>query len=134
MFVYQRTVRLSETDATGVLYFTQQLQLAVEALEMYWQSKGFNLSEMIEKTPYRLPIVHAEADYSAPMRVGDTVEVQLSLGEIGTTSFTLNARMMKGGIPVGTTKIVHVCISTDTGTAVVIPQSLLNHLLFLTVF
>jgi len=126
MFTYQRTIYLRETDATGVLYFSEQLKLGLEALEAYFLSKGFTLQQMIEEADFLMPIVHAEADFIAPLRVGDQVEINLSLGSMGTSSFTLQTRIFdpKRDLEVGTTKIIHVIISKETGKSIPIPEKL----------
>src|SRR4051812_12290672 len=82
-----KKIRLRDTDATGVLYFTEQLRMALEVLE-----DCFSLQEMIEKENFLMPIVHAESDYNAPLKVGDTVEISISCEKIGTSSFTLKYR------------------------------------------
>lgn len=126
MFIHHRTVRLSETDATGVLFFTELLKFGVEALEAFWETKGFSVTDMMGKT-FRLPIVHAEGDFSAPIRVGDKIEVHLSKPEIGTTSFTIKTQIIREKIEVGKTKIVHVCISAEKGSPIPIPESILHY-------
>lgn len=130
MFSYKRTIYLRETDATGMLYFSEQFKLAQEALENYFSSQGFNLHEMIHKTDFLLPIVHAEADFKAPLRVGDRVEIELFLGEIGHSSFTMQTRFFDPvrNLEVGTTKIIHVAVSRKTSKSISIPDVLLAHL------
>ena len=123
MFTYQRTIRLSETDATGVLYFSELLKLAEEALEAFLHTKNFTVNDLIENTPFLMPIVHAEADYVAPLKVGDVVDIELSLSEVGESSFTLQSRLLKEGVEAGRTKIIHVVISKKTGQGVPIPES-----------
>jgi len=124
MFHYERTVFLSETDATGVLYFSEQFKMAQECMEAYFSSRGFKLQQMIEKSAFCMPIVHATADFSAPVRVGDLLEINLSLGEMGTSSFTLHSAFkdsLRG--PVGKVTLVHVVVSKETGKAEPIPET-----------
>ncbi len=123
MFTYQRTIFLRETDATGVLYFSEQFKLALETLEAYFSSAGFKLQEMIKERDFYMPIVHADADFSAPMSVGDRVEIALSLGKIGTSSFTLNTHFKsESGKALGRVTIVHVSVSKATGKPIDIPE------------
>ena len=56
-------------------------------------------------------IVHAEADYTAPLRVGDPLAVEVTAERIGDSSFTIAYRLVKEpGQPVGVAKTVHVAI------------------------
>lgn len=116
-----RIISLRETDATGVLYFAEKLKLALEAFEDYLLKRGFTLQQMIEGAEFLLPIVHAEADYSAPLRVGDQVTIKLSLDRLGTSSFTLKTLFFCRGNEVGSAKIVHVSIARKTGKSIPLP-------------
>lgn len=129
MFTYRRTIFLRETDATGLLYFSEQFKLALEAMEAYFISADFKLQEMIKKSDFLMPIVHADADFSAPMGVGDAIEIVLSLGKIGTSSFTLNT-LIKGSEQkeIGRVSIVHVCVSKETGKPIPLPEELKTRL------
>lgn len=127
MFSYTKTIFLRDTDATGVLYFSEQLKFCQEAFEAYL-SKKFTLHQMLQEQDFLLPIVHAEADYALPLQVGDAVELQLSLGEVGTSSFSLGFKVLKGGQEAGSAKIVHVALSKETGESIPIPEMVLGHL------
>jgi acyl-CoA thioesterase FadM len=76
MYRSTRTIRLRETDATGALYFSEQLKLALEAFEAYLSEKKFHLGQIIQLGEFLFPIVHVEANYSCPLRVGDEVDLQ----------------------------------------------------------
>ena len=128
MFAYQRTIRLSETDATGVLYFSELLKLAEEVFEVFLLGKKFTINDLIENTPFLMPIVHAEADYAAPLKAGDVVDIELNLDEVGESSFTLHVRLLKERMEVGVTKITHVVTSKETEKAVPIPKVVLSFL------
>jgi 1,4-dihydroxy-2-naphthoyl-CoA hydrolase len=126
MYKYLRMIQLRDTDATGVLYFADQFKIALEALEFFLKERGFPLKTIIEKENFLLPIVHAEADYSAPLSVGDEIEITLSLGPVGTSSFTLNYDLfnIQKKEKAGKVSIVHVTISKETKKGVPIPPVL----------
>ena len=116
-------IRLRDTDATGVLYFTEQMRMALEVLE-----ERFSLKKMMEHENFLLPIVHAEADYFSPLTVGDEVEITPSVKNIGTTSFTLNYQFWKENKEVGQVTLVHVAISKIGKSSIPIPQIVLDFL------
>ena len=93
MFTYGYTVRLRDTDAAGLIYFTEQLRIAHEAFEAYFASQGLSLAEYLDRAPFMLPVVHAEADFKAPLAVGDRLAVHLSSGGTGTSSITFTTRI-----------------------------------------
>lgn len=116
-----KKIYLRDTDATGVLYFTEQLRMALETLE-----ECFSLKQLLEKEAFLMPIVHAEADYFAPLRVGDEVEISIFCEKIGTTSFSLSYHFFdsKRKIEVGRAKIVHVAVSKETKVSISLPHHL----------
>ena len=122
MYVYKRIIRVQDTDATGVLYFANQLQIGLEAFEDFLRTQGFFIGEMVKKNHYLLPIVHAEADFFAPIHISDALEVTLTFPKIGTTSFTHASDVFKNGEKVGTVKIVHVVYCPKKKEGIPIPE------------
>lgn len=100
---YRTRVHVADTDSTGVLYFTALQRFALEAFESFLIEQGFKLGEVF------LPIVHAEADYTAPLKVWNEVEIQLCCSKIGKTSFTIESNLVGHG----RVAIVHVCVDSD---------------------
>lgn len=124
MYKYKRVVRVQDTDATGVLYFANQLQIGLEALEDFFDSRGIPIGRMIEKKDYLLPVVHVEADFFAPIHVGDILELTLTFPKIGVTSFTHASDVFKKGKRVGTVTIVHVVYCPKKKKGVPVPQKI----------
>jgi 1,4-dihydroxy-2-naphthoyl-CoA hydrolase len=123
MFAYSRTIRLKDTDATGLLYFAQQLHLAMEAFEEFLSSRGSPLSSLMTSA-YLLPVVHAESDYKAPLRVGDLIEVSIRGIVLGDSSVTVDYGFARAGEEVGTARLVHVLVDKATGRSTAIPPQL----------
>lgn len=126
MFKYQRTIRLSETDATGALFFSELLKLGTETFEAFLLSKGFSLHEMIQTSEFLLPIVNARAEFFIPLKVGDHLEIDLKLSHRGTSSFTLATSFLLNGKEAGKTSIVHVVVAKQTGKSIPIPSEILK--------
>jgi 1,4-dihydroxy-2-naphthoyl-CoA hydrolase len=120
------TVRLRDTDAAGLLYFTEQLRVAHEAFEGFLEKEGFGIGHYLRRSTFLLPIVHAEADYSAPLFPGDQLAAELSCARIGNSSFTLRTRLRRAGDggEVGTVKIVHCAVNRATGKTIPLPDEI----------
>ena len=88
MFKTPKQVFLKETDASGILYFNTIFDYAVQSFESFLLEKQIALSDFFSQG-YQLPIVHAEADFKAPILLGQWLELQLRLERLGTNSFTL---------------------------------------------
>lgn len=127
MFSRKIVIKLFETDATGVLYFVQQLRLAQETLECYLDASDMPLGKWLQEGNYFLPIVHVEADFHQPLRVGDEIEIRLSLERFGNSSFTLSTVfLLPGEILAGKASIVHVVIDRATWQSCPIPPLLIE--------
>jgi 1,4-dihydroxy-2-naphthoyl-CoA hydrolase len=93
MYTYQTTIRLHQSDAAGVVFFSNLFVIAHDAYESFLESHlplNTLLSEgAYSEGAYIIPIVHAEADYLLPLPLSETISVELSLEQTGTSSFNL---------------------------------------------
>jgi len=126
MFQYRRLIFLGDTDATGVLYFPEQFKIVGEAFEAFLLQQKIILKDRIAKEDYLLPVVHAEGDYHLPLSVGDEVVIELSLSAIGTSSFTLLARILKDGVEAGGVKLIHVALDPKLNKSMPVPEKILT--------
>jgi YbgC/YbaW family acyl-CoA thioester hydrolase len=125
MYIYRTQVRLKDTDATGVIYFAEQFRMALEAFEEFLKDRGFSLKQLLESS-YLMPVVHAEGDYFAPLRVGDELEISLKVAKLGVSSVTLefSFRDPDRKLDVGKVQLVHVIIEKESRSPVPIPDFL----------
>lgn len=124
MFRHHTTVRLAHTDAAGLLFFPNQFLLAHEAYEEWLKLAGFSIAQVLRERELLIPIVHCEADFHAPLQVGDQLVVELRCESRGTHSFTLGYTLRRGEEVVGTTKTVHVCVERKSMGKVPPPSAL----------
>lgn len=125
-YVYGFQVRLHDTDAAGVLFFAHLLRHAHDAYEALMAEAGFPLQGLI-RGGMALPIVHAEADFQAPMRQGDRIRVEVTLAEVRRRSFSLDYRFLDpNGAQRARARTVHVLShGSETGTGtLVLPSAL----------
>jgi 1,4-dihydroxy-2-naphthoyl-CoA hydrolase len=116
---------MDDTDAAGVIYFANQLQIAHEGFENFLDSIDLGVRHMLEKTDYRIPIVHVESDYKAAIRVGEPLEIRMTVERIGESSFTLLFGVHdRNGREVGTAKIVHCAVDAATWKKRPLPDEL----------
>ena len=79
LFRHPLQVRLHAIDAAGVMFFAHLFRYAHDAYEAYMARIGLPLPEVIQRRHWLLPLVHAEADYRAPMRHGERLEVAVRI-------------------------------------------------------
>ena len=76
-------VRMHDTDMAGILYFPRQFRFAHDALEDFVESIGLTFDHVFRKEKFVFVIVHAEADYLAPLRVGDRLKIEVRIESSG---------------------------------------------------
>lgn len=125
VFTYRTMIHLRDTDATGALYFPEQFRFALETLEEYIKSRGFSLATLLSGH-FLFPVVHATADYLAPLQVSDEIEICLSSACIGDTSVALDYQIsaLKRQIQVGRVHTVHVAVCRASKQAIRVPEAL----------
>lgn len=127
-FRHQTAIRLAHTDAAGLLFFPNQFLLAHEAYEEWLKSAGFSIATVLRDGAFLIPIVHCEADFLAPLQVGNQLVVELHCESRGTHSFTLGYAFHRGMEIVGSAKTVHVCVERKSMAKTAPPDELANAL------
>jgi len=124
MFVYQIKVKMHHIDAAGVMFFGHYFDLAHDAYEAFLTEISFAVEDILQQD-FLIPLTHAEADYKAPVRLGDTLTIELRIEEIGDTSFTVRYDVSNQfERPVATVKTVHTTISKRIPKPIEIPPNL----------
>ncbi len=124
-FEYCFDIRLRDTDAAGVLFFACLLEHAHDAYEALMDQLDHPLSEMLRNADAHLPLVHAEADYLAPLRLGDRVQVGIQVAKLGRRSFTLSyAFTTPDGRICARAATTHVALNPQLGKAMELPTTL----------
>lgn len=117
-FAHPVVIRFSQVDAAGILYFSRIFEICHEAYEAWMARDGLPLTPEITSSPWLFPLVHAEADYHAPCRLGDRIEVHVGVVRVGTSSVTLEFRLRgEDGAHRATVRHVHTTIDSATFTS-----------------
>ena len=123
MYTYQTKIKLHDTDAAGLLFFSHQFEMVHDAYEGLLESIGFGFAELLRNQNFFLPIVHAESDYKKPLFVGDVIEIQITVENVGETSFTFAYKLLNARQEiVGTARTVHVTIDKKSGKKIILPK------------
>jgi 1,4-dihydroxy-2-naphthoyl-CoA hydrolase len=129
MFIAKNKVRMHDTDMAGILYFPRQFRFAHDALEDFVESEGFTFDRVFSQEDFVFVIVHCEADYYSPLRVGDAIEIKVFVENIGSSSFTMLYEIYKQDhTHVGTAKTTHVTLKRVERTKIPIPKNLKKNL------
>lgn len=134
--IYQRTIRLADTDAAGVIYFTSGLSICHEAYENALQDWGVDLNQLLQGGEFSLPIVRAEIDFLRPVFWGDRLQIELFSKLGGESRLDLFYEAYKVDLPaqpVMTAKTVHLSIHPQTRQQCPLPPMLREAISALTI-
>jgi 1,4-dihydroxy-2-naphthoyl-CoA hydrolase len=89
-FTHQRTVRFSDTDAAGVVYFANVLNFCHEAYEESLTASGINLKQFFTNPVVAIPITNTTVDFYRPMYCGDKLSIQLTSQQLDINRFEIS--------------------------------------------
>jgi acyl-CoA thioester hydrolase len=118
-FKIRRIVEFSDTDMAGIVHHAVFYRYMESAEHAFFRSLGLSVAP--PKTPASVgwPRVHTEADFYAPLRFEDEVEIQLLVAEKKSKALTYAFRLRKLNAPepyeVARGKITVVCIKMVGG-------------------
>jgi 1,4-dihydroxy-2-naphthoyl-CoA hydrolase len=127
MYIYNTKIRLFHTDAANLIFFSNLFNIAYECYEEFLERSGFGVKKILKDNDFHIPVVHAEADYFKPLRIGDKVEIRLSLNSSGKSSFTLDFVLFnESGEKTARVRTINVVIETKSSKPIKIPSKLLK--------
>lgn len=116
---------MHDTDMAGILYFARQFRFVHDALEDLFESEGYKFDALFQQHDFIFVIVHAEADYLKPLKVGDKLEVHITIEKMGDSSVIILYDIYRDAHElVGTAKTVHVCLERIARTKTSIPADI----------
>ncbi len=122
---YCFSVGLSSVDRAGVLFYPELFRHAHDAYETFMAQLGQDLPGIFSAADLHIPVVHAEGDCLLPLLHGETVEVTVTTGEVGNTSFSIDCVFADSqGRTAAKVRSVHVCIDPLTRQPTDVPALL----------
>lgn len=95
--VAQYRVYYEDTDAAGVVYYANYLKYAERARTDMLRELGVNQSELYERDGVGFVVRRCEAQYIAPARLDDVVEVETSVSKMSAVKFTMRQLLKRAG-------------------------------------
>ena len=126
-FSYQRTIRLADTDAAGVVYFARTLSLCHEAYEAALAAAGVNLNVLLGGNGIIVPIAKSEAEYLRPLKPSDAIRITATPEPQSENSFAIHFEIVRRGTPekvAARVRTEHVCTSPEKRARVPLPPAL----------
>ena len=126
-FTFTTPIRFADVDHAGIVYYPRFFHLFHLAFEELFRTRmgARAYVDLLDRRRVGFPAVRAEADYKAPLRFGDSADIELSVSRLGTKSITFRYRVFRADEP-GLPRILAaegqvVCAVTDLTRFVAVP-------------
>jgi acyl-CoA thioester hydrolase len=122
-FLHPVNVRYHEVDRQGVVFNMWYLAYLDDAMTAFLAARGLPYGELLE-AGFDVQVVHTELDWHGPLHFGDEAVVQVDVGRVGQTSFTLEFDVVSSGRVAVKAATVYVAVRTDGSGKCEIPPVL----------
>jgi 1,4-dihydroxy-2-naphthoyl-CoA hydrolase len=128
MHSYSTCIRWQDIDAAGVVFYSHIFTLMHEAYEDMMHKLNFPLQSIVYDN-WRLPLIHAECDFTAPLFLGDQIVITIELESSTGSTFALRYQIYNNQSEiVAKGKTVHTAINVVQNTKINLPEELVSGL------
>ena len=118
-------IRFGHCDPAGIVYTPEYFDLFNGVIEdWYGAALGIPYHTLIGARRTGLGYAHASADFAAPSRMGDVLEVGVEVTELGRSALTLVVRAFAEGVERARATFVTVTTSLEHFRPIPIPDDL----------
>lgn len=121
MFVANVKVYFYDADPAGIIFYASVFKYVHAAYEDLLRSLHIERNFFFDRD-YILPIMHAEADYVRPIKVGDELRVDVIVSLLKSSSFELTFRFYRDDQFCAIAKTVHVCVLKEKFVKIELPK------------
>lgn len=122
VFRFPYTIGLHDTDAAGLIFSANIIRICHIAYEALLEDIGYGMAVLFERRTMSLPVVHIEADFKQPLRVGNNVEIVARVAQIGNSSYRMQYELRTADSEIcATAATVQVCVDLRTYEAMDLP-------------
>ncbi|HSE31802.1 MAG TPA: thioesterase family protein [Pyrinomonadaceae bacterium] len=125
------TVNFGDTDPAGLVYFPNIFHYCHIAMERFFQEVcGVSYSELVGDQQLGFPTARIDAEFKAPVRYGDVINVEIRVSDVGNKSLSLSYIVKNNeGIVCAEVRQVVVAMELGRQASVSIPDSIRQSLL-----
>ncbi|HLL24503.1 MAG TPA: thioesterase family protein [Kofleriaceae bacterium] len=98
-FSFTTPVRFADIDHAGIVYYPRFFHFFHLAFEELWRARLGPRAyvELLDRDRVGFPAVRAECTFHAPLRFGDTAEIEVTVTKLGSKSITFRYRIYRTG-------------------------------------
>jgi acyl-CoA thioester hydrolase len=119
-FVYRRRVQFPETDASGIVHFTNFFKYVEEAEHAMWRAAGLTIADREAISAARghvvgWPRIAASFEFRRPLRFEDEFDVHLHIAEITHKTIRYAAVLKKDAEVLAEGSLTIICVRRQPG-------------------
>jgi YbgC/YbaW family acyl-CoA thioester hydrolase len=115
-FVYRRRVQFPETDASGIVHFTNFFKYVEEAEHAMWRAAGLSIAQRDREIGW--PRVAASFEFRKPLRFEDEFDVHLRIAEKTGKTIRYAAELRMDGEVLAVGSLTIICVRRRPGEPV----------------
>ena len=102
-----------DTDAAGIVYYANYLKFVERGRTEMMRALGFAHSGIYAETGIAFTVRRLSADYRAPARLDDLIEVETRVLEIAGATLLLDQRVCRDGAVIAAFEVLCACVGRD---------------------
>ena len=125
-FTHVVTVRFHHVDRAGIAFFGRAFEYCHDVFEEMLRAGDEPLEGIFERRGWGMPLVHAEADFTRPMCMGDRLRIVVTADRVGTNSITFGYQIFgaEDGVLRAKASLVHAFVSVKGFKKISLPDEL----------
>jgi 4-hydroxybenzoyl-CoA thioesterase len=113
--VHRSQVRFGDVDPAGIVFYPRFFEMLNAAVEDWFSDFiGVDFATLHLGRRIGVPTVRVESDFLAPCRLGEQIDIDLEVEELGRTSTKLRYTFLVGGEARVKGRSVLVCMSLES--------------------
>jgi YbgC/YbaW family acyl-CoA thioester hydrolase len=112
-YVYSRRVQFAETDASGIVHFTNFFRYVEEAEHAMWRAAGLSIAPQASAVGW--PRVAASFEYRKPLRFEDEFDVHVRISSTSSKTISYDAVLKMSDTVVAVARWTIICVRKASG-------------------
>ncbi len=112
VFTWKVRVYYEDTDAGGIVYYANYLKFFERARTEWLRAIAVNQRDLLEQHDAMFVVKSASANYHAPARLDDELELTLAIEKLGRASIVFIQQAWHGDTLLNTARVTVACVDS----------------------
>lgn len=128
-FTWPVRVYFEDTDAIGVVYYSNYLRFMERTRTEWLRTLGFELDALAREENLVFVVRRANVEFHQPAKLNDMLQISAELGQLGRASLLMVQQVMRGDALLCSAEIKLATLSADTLRPMAIPDPIKQELM-----